>query len=224
MQLIQRMFLRALGYNPDHGMQELKRIMDVKTPTDEDGTDLPGNQRIQDTVRSTIQKMETRLLGCSHQMTGCTPDRSLGGDNDVTRVVSVSYSEKIIDAVTGEEILTLSNDSAPCSQTMAQDAMELPAESKARHDERPDEFRVAREAAHLQTAILSELESMSDAARNTTLELARETVDRVLYMACAIPDVSERIAFMRSLDPEQQRLMAMHKIWTARLVDSNGSD
>jgi hypothetical protein len=222
MQLIQRMFLRALGYQPDHGVHELKRIMDLETPIDGE-TDLSGNQMIQDTVRSTMQKMETLLLGCDHQLSDYTPARRLD-DNDVTRVVSVSYSEKIIDAVTGEEILTLSNDSAPCSQTMAQDTIEFPAESETRQLKSHDEFRGAHEAAQLQNDILSDLESMSDAARSTKLELARETVDQVLQMTCSIPKMSERIAFMRSLDPEQQRLMAMHKIWTAGLVDNNGGE
>lgn len=215
---IQRMFLRALGYDPDYGTREIKRLFYDK------------DSNCDEHLRSNFACMAQRMGAVLREATAVAMRDAFVTDNDdnVTRVVSVVYSEKLIDEATGKVIATTSvhEDDAPYSETMQGqiDAEQdnSPELAAAREQMRREEFRVARQAAVLQQEILGELLSMRDEERDIKLLQAKETVNDVLRKAMQIPAGPERISFITSLDPATQRLMAMQKLWDGMLAANEG--
>lgn len=214
---IQRMFLRALGYDPDYGTREIKRMF--YNGTDESEYD----EQLHATFSSMAQQMDAVLVEAT---AAASHDTFFANDDSVTRVVSVAYSEKLIDEVTGQEIMTVHEDAVPRPETMdgqqedEDDSPELIA--AAREQNRRDEFALARQAAVLQQEILGELLSMRDEEREVKLRSAQETVNKVLHTAMQIPAGSERVSYITSLDPATQRLMAMQKLWDGMLAANGG--
>jgi hypothetical protein len=225
LECIQRMFLRALGYDPDHGTREIKRLFyDDACSCDEE---------LRSTFATMAQQMEAFLMESAILAT----NGAFFAENDdsVTRVVSVAYSERLIDEATGQEIATTTatanaDNAVPHPEPMVGQDNDndvepdnLSALSAAdREHQRREEFRVARQAAVLQQEILGELLSMRDEERDIKLLRAKEIVDDVLQKAMQRPAGPERILFITSLDPATQRLMAMQKLWDGMLAANGG--
>jgi hypothetical protein len=213
---IQRMFLRALGYDPDYGTREIKRLFYEGSQVDED-----------EPLRSTFASMAAAMEAVLMEATAAATHDTFFDDDNVTRVVSVTYSEKLIDEETGLEIATMNEDAAPRSETMAEQEEseqldDSPGLAAAKEQKRREEFRVARQAAVLQQELLGELLSMRDEERDAKLQKAKEVVSDVLQKAMQLPAGPERISFITSLDPNTQRLMAMQKLWDGMLAANGG--
>ena len=93
---IQRWFLRALGRDPDYGTKEIKRrflaSLNGKSCNDKDS-------RLQQAFLSWTATMQTVLA----EANASRSHDKLVSDDGMTRVVSVQYSEKLIDSMTGED-------------------------------------------------------------------------------------------------------------------------
>lgn len=123
----------------------------------------------------------------------------------VTRVVSVTYSEKTI-GMNG--IAT----GAP-SQTFMEQQKEL---------EQCKELRMARRAAEMQQTLLAQLLMMGEDEREYVLRDAKETHDIFLREARAIPPGPKRVIFMQSIEEEKQKKLIMHKLWESTLAEHGG--
>jgi hypothetical protein len=131
-------------------------------------------------------------------------DHDQGG---FTRVVSVSFSEKNMDDH-GRVI----EEKAPSGQTMEQQTEE----------QQREQLRFAAQAAALQQEILGELLSMHEDEREMKLAKAKNVSDDFMKRALSIPAGAERVEFLRSIDSQTQRLMAMHKLWEGMLAAHGG--
>jgi hypothetical protein len=74
----------------------------------------------------------------------------------------------------------------------------------------------------LQQEILGELLNMCDEERDAKLKLAKQEADKFIQQAMQMPPGPERVSFLRSVDPETQKLMAMHKLWGNMLAANGG--
>lgn len=189
---IQRMVMRAVGYDPDFGTAEMQRIF--ASPENEFSDD----GQVHAMFRNLGVNMNTVVTNASISSTSQFNDQDEGGS---TRVVSVSYSERVVD---GEDTTATNNIGAP-----RQEAIHNP------------QLQMAREAAALQQRILGELLSMSESERAATLEEAgavQEEFQKDLQELAP----EERVAFVQQLQPDRQRLLLMHKLWTVMLQQNGG--
>jgi len=202
---IQRQFLIALGYDPDFGTREIKKRFYYCCE----------DQKEQDALSHTFnvmaEKMRTVLTEAT---TAAMHDNFFSEDDGVTRVVSVQYSEKILDEKTGQEITAV--DAAPRSESMSEQVNGEDIE------QRREQLRLAREASFVQQEILGELLSMRDEEREVMLSEAKQVTDAFLQEATKMPAGPERISFLTSIDPKTQRFLVMHKLWDRMLAVNGG--
>jgi len=226
LEYVQRLFLKALGYEPDFATRAIKQRFYHEHEH--------SNNDLQSTFHATVAAMESALVEATANSTYDTffsgQSASDAGDG-VTKVVAVEYSEKLIDQETGEELITLTEDASPHAETMAGDESERGSSSQpppaadadtAAQASREQQFRLAQQASALQQEILGELLSLRDEEREAKLTLAREATESVLQKAMERPPGPERVAVFTSIDPATQRLMAMHKLWDGMLAANGG--
>jgi hypothetical protein len=123
----------------------------------------------------------------------------------VTRVVSVTYSEKspIID------------DEATLPLPPQLSVMDEHKESEQRKN-----LLMARKAAEMQQKLLDQLLTMNEEDRQLTLRDAKEANDIFLKEALSITPGPQRVLFMQSIDEEKQKKLIMHKLWESMLANN----
>jgi len=206
--VIQRLFFKALGFDAVHGMAELQRCFFSNDSTFADDDELMGIfQGAVTRMNALLQQQSSNLTVNSIFMT----DHDLGG---VTRVVAVQYSEQIIDQHTGQQEQPNSTTGRAVSrQTMEQQTAV----------QQQEQLQVARQAAALQQEILGELFAMPEPDRAAKLQQAANASADFMAAAVEIPAGPERIDFLRGVDPVTQRLMVMHKLWQG-MLDKHGGE
>ena len=207
---VQRLLAKGMGWNPTFVTAELKKIF-VERPGDVDYTYY--NTEVMALFQKLVEQMQVAIRDAmleiqSKQDTDLLNDLSKGGN---TRVVSVQYSEFEVDQH-GNKIESKNN--AP-EQTI-DERRELTKEDQKR------QLRMASEAAILQQTILAELLSMDEDQRNCTLKEASDASLKFMQEVMALPMGQERIDFLRSVDPETSRKLAMHKLWEGMLQANGG--
>ena len=237
LEYIQRLFMKAIGYDPDFAT----RVIQTKFFRDTNNTDGDNKNNLDSIFRATLTSMEVALSEATAGSTFDTHyaepsstiwigDNTACTDDGVTKVVAVQYSEKLIDAETGEELLTttcttgssLNEGASPRIETMVDaerepqqssvdDPTEAPATTTDRH--RQQQVRLAQQASALQQEILGELLNLCDEEREVKLALAREASETLQQRLLELPPGSERVALLTSVDPTTQRLLAMYKVW-----------
>lgn len=217
---LQNFFMLALGYDPDSCRKQFTTILGQTDEDDAGGNDDPMRLQLHAAYQAMTQTIEAIMDSDDNGSPNNEVFDSHSEDN-FTRVISVSYTEKLVDAVTGEPILTLHEDAAPHSERISQDCdlkQATKSDDLGEHNNREEEWRVARQTARLQQDILDELVGMSDEDRTDILNIAHETVDRILKQAFELPLGAERVSFLTTLDPQTQRFLAMHKVWNGRVA------
>lgn len=197
---IQRLYLRALGYEPDKALSKIKEMF------------------FEDTSRQDpfLAKEFLKMMQCTKDVvvgakgsdevksTGLFSDHDEGG---VTRVVDVQYSDRIVNPMTGQE--TSSSMSAPGEQRMRTEDLQR------------QQLQMAQRAAALEQEILAELLSMEEKDRELRLLVAKDVTMEFLSNVQSKPPGPDRIAALQAVDAKTQRYMAMHKAWE-KLLASNG--
>jgi hypothetical protein len=216
--LIQRRFLRALGYDPDHGTTEIQRIFFTPQPNEysNDAELIETFSQLVCTMNSVLVN-ETLHAQQKSFFSGYSNDTVDGG---VSRIVSVTYSEKLVDVASGQDVV----DQEKNENTSFKNAISPPSVERMDqqvHAQQQASLKIARDAAALEQEILGELLSLRDGDRHERLVQAKEAADDFRQKALEIPMGTERVAFLRSVDPRTQRLLLMHKIWEG-VVASNG--
>jgi hypothetical protein len=208
--MIQRLFFRAVEVDPDHGMAEIKRIF---FSGENSHDELANDAELVTTFQAAVTRMNTMLTDILQQQQQASMAKlSDFNDGGVTRVVAVEYSEKIIDN-TGNVAESGSNRLGP----VATQAMEQHSSQQQQ-----EQFDVARQAGALQQEILGELFSLPEQHRQEKLAEAEKAEKEFLAKAMELPAGPERITFLRSVDPETQRLMVMRKLWLGMLAAHGG--
>lgn len=207
---VQRLLAKAMGWNPVFVTSELRKIFVIK-PEDIDYDYYDSEvmvlfEQLVEEMKSAIQTASLRVQ--SRQDTQLFNDLGKGGN---TKVVSVQYSEFDVDQH-GNKIKSENN--AP--QMRMDERQELSTEEQKR------QLRMASQAAVLQQSILGELLSMAEDQRNDVLKDAAEESQKFMKECMALPMGQERINFLRSIDAETSRKLAMHKLWEGMLQANGG--
>ena len=197
---LQRLFLQALGYDPDPAMQEIERLLDSSPSMD------PPLLAAMQAMQQEMEQFLSRATATHFP------------DDEVTRIVSVTHSEKIIDAVTGQEIATLDDHSGAEDPYHAPQALHMAAVERDL-DHAPHAPAVLLATHALEQEILGELLSLRDEVRDERLRQAAAVLDELRRL----PDPAARWERLRQLDPTTQRHLAMKKLWD-QLVAANGME
>ncbi len=209
LEYVQRLLAKGMGWNPTFVTAELKKIFVERSGDvdysyyDNDVTVLFQKlvEQMQVAIRTSMSEIQSK------QDTDLLNDLSKGGN---TRVVSVQYSEFEVDQH-GNKIEDKNN--AP--EQIGDERQQISEEDKKR------QLRMASEAAVLQQTILGELLSMDEGQRNHTLQEAAQVSNDFMQELMALP-MQERVNFLRSVDPETSRKLAMHKLWEGMLQTNGG--
>lgn len=208
LEAIQRHYLCALGYDPKFGTDEIKRIFFSSSK----GYDCEVGQVFGELLQTMNTVVRNASLFAQQEALQQFSDQNDGG---VTRIVSVNYSEKIVDAASGRPVASPEAGTAaapPVGETMHQEQRQR------------EELQMARKAAAMQQEILGELLAMRDEQREETLKRAKARVDEFLQNVLELPPGSERVHMLQSADAETQRYMAMHKVWEGVVASNGGKD
>ena len=198
MERIQHMLMTAVGYDPAFGTEEIKRIFFTpKTPNE-----FTGDREIEEQFGQLLSSMHVAITNASLEESHLS-DTDEGG---VTRVVSVTYSEKVV----------------PPDQVHEGQSIGAPRLQETAREEQNQDLRIARDAAALQQSILGQLLAMDEGDRHEALQLAKEANDAFMKRLMDLPVGPERIDFMRSMDSKTQQQLLMHKIWTGLLQAHGG--
>jgi hypothetical protein len=127
-------------------------------------------------------------------------------DDGTTRIINVSYSEKIVtvpESGNGNAIPSLS---APTSNSI--------------HDhtttQQRQQLEIAQQTAMLQQQIWDEFESLSASEQANTLVRAEAVQKEFLERIMSTQPGPERVLLMQTLNGDDQRLLVVHKMWCSR--------
>ena len=135
-------------------------------------------------------------------------------DDGTTRVVSVSYSEKIITVPTNEDgniITTNSSTSAPTTNTIDEHTL----------SQQRGEMETAKATSMLQQQLWDDFQSLPKHEQMKTIQKAKVAHEDFLVKVSNTPPGNERILLMQSMDREMQRLLVIYKLWHS--TGSSGS-
>ena len=210
---IQSILFTWLGYEPDFANAEMKRLF--FTPQFRSS-----NQDVQ--LLSAVEEMISATnvaIQKASSMSTIQPTYSDIDTGGVTRVVGVNYSEHQVDPNSGRivESSSASKTTAPKLETMEGQQQKL-KRSHNQNQEAEQERQRQKNHLHVATATLQqeiyqELLDMTESERNAKLAEAERATQEFLHEAACKSPGSERIEFLRSIDPSTQRLMVMHKLW-----------
>jgi len=213
LEYVQRLLAKGMGWDPVFVTSELRKIF-LEKPGDVDYGYYDDEVMVlfQHLVEQMTTAIRTATLHVrSMQEVELLNDLGKGGN---TRVVSVQYSEFDVDH-NGAKIES-KNNNAP-EERIDERQQQLTEEEKKQ------QLRMATEAAILQQTILGELLTMDEDERNHVLNEAAETGQKFMEEAMALPTGQERVAFLRSVDTETSRQLAMHKLWNGMLQANGGN-
>lgn len=195
---LQRLLLQAMGYDADMGLAVLARQV-------HEGQDDVELVRM---IQQTTDKLLKALFNGDPNTTTLLSDRDQGG---VTRVVSVEHSEKLVTlgenggVVDPQEAAVTTKGGAPVSQSMRQPQQNAGS--------LPPNLAMAQKAAALREALVQELMAMTPEDRTVLLQQAERALQDFQQKALELPPGPERMEFMRNMDAQTQKLLAMHRIW-----------
>eukprot|EP00565_Helicotheca_tamesis_P002500 CAMPEP_0185723834 /NCGR_PEP_ID=MMETSP1171-20130828/539_1 /TAXON_ID=374046 /ORGANISM="Helicotheca tamensis, Strain CCMP826" /LENGTH=443 /DNA_ID=CAMNT_0028391589 /DNA_START=26 /DNA_END=1357 /DNA_ORIENTATION=+ len=206
---IQKVILRALGYEPQFAMDEFRRLF-LSKESDTEMDDLELVDIFSKFVQSMMVVLTNATLGISTDFNGLPSDKDEGG---VTRVVSVQQSEAFVDVGGGD-------DGRPNGHTVA-------PPPRATMEQQRDAFQkeqieMARQAATVREGMLGELIAMDEKEREATLKDAKERHDSFMEQANQLPEGPARFMLMARLDKETQRALVIHKLWEKMLEENGG--
>mmetsp|Transcript_3149 Transcript_3149/g.4842 ORF Transcript_3149/g.4842 Transcript_3149/m.4842 type:complete len:372 (-) Transcript_3149:54-1169(-) len=185
---IQRLLWKAVGWEPDTASDQIKHLM-------EGNSELMNDNEVMETVMKYTSSVRVAATNASM---GSDLTESLSTTDGTTRVVNVTYSEKV---VTSETIQSLS---APTQNSM----------NEHKNEQQSLEQKAQRDVAKMRQEIHDEFMSLSPDEQNKTLAKAKQTQDAFLQKVMSTPPGAERVILMKSIDFETQKLLIIHKMWT----------
>jgi len=204
---IQILYWRALGWEPINAIEQLTRLLSGDSGTSSNLGQIIRNAKGIETLTKYASAMTVAVTNAAMAHIGDGDDHAT--NDGTTRIVSVSYSEKIITvpADGGSSGNATSHSlSAPSSNTID--------EHKLSQQRR--QLDVAQQASMLQQKIWSEFESLPPRERTATLERAQRTQRDFLERVARTPPGRERVVLMQSMDGEAQKLLLIYKLWCSR--------
>ena len=182
---IQRLFWKALGWEPDTASDQIRHLIEGKS-------ELMNDKEVMDTIMKYASSMTVAVTNASM---GSVMAENTNHTDGTTRVVNVTYSEKV---VTSDTIQSLS---APASNSM----------NEHKHEQQSLEQRQQRDVAKMRQDIFDEFMSLLPDEQSKTLTKAKQAQDTFLQQVMNTPPGAERVLLMKSIDLETQKLLIIHK-------------
>ena len=216
LEYVQQLLAKSMGWDPVYVTSELRQIL-VEKKKNDDGY---YNKEVFILFQQLVEQMTVAIQSASihiqySQETKLMNDLDKGGN---TRVVSVQHSEFDI---LSDGTKTSSKNNAPEQFSQEERNDDFPLINNINDEEKKRQLRLATEAAMLQQTILGELFNMDEHERNNKLKEAAEISKEFMEQVLALSPGSERIDFLRGVDPITSRQLAIHKLWTG-MVQANG--
>ncbi len=184
---IQKLLWKAVGWEPDNASDQMKHLM-------EGNSELMNDNEVMETVMKYTSSVRVAATNASmgSDLTG-----NMNTTDGTTRVVNVTYSEKV---VTSDTIQSLS---APTSNSM----------NEHKNEEQSMEQKAQRDVAKLRQDIHDEFMSLSPDEQSKTLTKAKQAQNAFFQKVMSTPPGAERVMLMKSIDFETQKLLIIHKMW-----------
>ena len=217
---IQRLYWSALGWDPEYAMKLLNCLL---LGEEEESTTSTSTTINLVQIKNNVKVVET-LMQYASAMTVAATNASMAnrygnGNNNVnnsngamiddgtTRVVSVSYSEKIVSVPTNQDgniITTNSSTSAPTTNTIDEHTL----------SRQKGEMETAKATSMLQQQLWDDFQSLPKHEQMKTIQKAKIAHEDFLVKVSNTPPGNERIVLMQSMDSEMQRLLVIYKLWS----------
>jgi len=197
---LQHMLLRAVGYDHEFGMMELRSVL-LRVEHPENGHGESDPELSAAVVEFSMALQEAGSRATSSCLKEGLSDQHEGG---VTRVTSVKLTEKIINHK--GRAFGRSHDEAPSQERMEQHSEE----------DRRVQLSMMQKAAALQQSILTSLLDMEEEQRNEQLKEAKIVHEEFMKGAIELPLGPERVNFIQNISPEKQKMLLIYKLWGQR--------
>jgi len=201
---IQKLYWRALGWEPIHAIDQLTRLLSGGSNDSNNFQQIRNNAKGMETLTKYASAMTVAVTNAAMSKIGDNGNQC--NDDGTTRVVSVSYSEKIINVQTDSENATSHSISAPTSNTIDEHKI----------SQQRQELDVAHKASMLQQQLWSEFQSLPSHEKSTTLGKAKKTHHEFLEKVANTPPGRDRVLLMQSMDGEMQKLLVIYKLWCSQ--------
>ena len=195
LEYVQTLIWRALGWDPHNASYQIEQLISNRNQS----TPLTSDETVLDALTKYASNMTTAV-------NNATPFHS--PDDGTTRVVNVSYSEKIVSVPLqgnskNNEFVSLS---APISNAIH----EQPSAQQRQ------QLDIAQKMTMLQQQIWSEFESLSSTEQTKTLEKAEIVQKEFFELVMNTPSGPDRVLLMQSMSDENQKLLVLRKLWSAQ--------
>ena len=208
---IQRLYWRALGWDPRHGIEQLNRLVSFGCTTCSNN-DYPVNAKVLEAVEQYASAMILAVTNASIINTGSEIYPSELTDDGTTRVVCVSYSEKIMnlprDAPDSDCIHP--SLSAPTCNTINEHAS----------TQQRSELNAAKATAILQQQIWDEFQLLDPREQMDTVEAAKLAHNDFLEKVANTPPGAERIQLVQCMDDGMQKMLMIYKLWSSHIASA----
>jgi len=211
---IQRLYWRALGWDPDYAVDQLNRLVSFGCTSCTNADQHPGNAKVLEALETYASAMIEAVTNASMINMGSEEYPKRLNDDGTTRVVSVSYSEKFInlphdtrDGVGGYHAgcAPHSSLSAPTSNTINEHSS----------SQQRSELNAAKATSALQQQIWDEFQLLDRAEQMETVEAAKIAHVEFLEMVANTPPGAERILLIQRMDDDMQKLLMIYKLWSS---------
>eukprot|EP00569_Conticribra_weissflogii_P001613 CAMPEP_0171352168 /NCGR_PEP_ID=MMETSP0878-20121228/40843_1 /TAXON_ID=67004 /ORGANISM="Thalassiosira weissflogii, Strain CCMP1336" /LENGTH=413 /DNA_ID=CAMNT_0011857683 /DNA_START=57 /DNA_END=1296 /DNA_ORIENTATION=- len=191
MMYMQKLCWKAVGWEPDIATNQLNKIISLHGHHSEHTLD----EKVIETLTKYTSAMTVAITNTLIE--GSTKNTS---DDGITRIVNVSYSEKIVSvpesALEGGSH-NISSLSAPASNTMEEHA-------SSGHRQ---QLEIAQKTANLQKQLWNEFQSFSPSDQIKTLEKAKLAQEEFLEKMRSTPPGPQRVLIMQTIDGDVQKLL-----------------
>jgi hypothetical protein len=214
---IQRLYWRALGWDPDYAIDQLKRIVSFGCTACYTNAEHPANAKVLETLEIYALAMIEAVTNASMTNIGSEDYPNGMNDDGTTRVVSVSYSEKVInlphdahdsDGGHNSSCTNHASLSAPTSNTINEHSS----------SQQRSELNAAKATSALQQQIWDEFQLLDPAEQMETVDAAKNAHVEFLEKVANTPAGPERIFLIQQMDDAMQKLLMIYKLWSSHIA------
>lgn len=172
---------------------------------------ITNNAKVTETLTKYSSAMTVAVTNASMFNIGESDDHA--NNDGTTRVVSVSYSEKII------SVPNITTDDNNEGHTVSSDSLSAPKsntidEHELSHQRR--ELDTAKAASMLQQQLWNEFQSLPPQEKARMVEKSKMAHEEFLSKVANTPPGDDRILLMQSIDSEVQKLLVIYKLWCSQ--------
>ena len=230
---IQNLCWRAIGWEPDSALKQLQCLFDDECNESSDVKMLTKDDMMVETLTKYASAMTVAVTNATMSRFGNSDDKNtfffkhdqspfsqfpIITDDGTTRIINVSYSEKIVtlpqSTITGDD-----GNTNPTVHSLAAPTSNSMHEHTLSHQRR--QMDIAHKTSMLQQQLWNEFQSLPREDQTKSLEKARKAQEEFLEEVKKTPPGPERVVLMQSMDREVQKLLVIYKLWCSHGANGN---